>query len=114
MPRRHQMRTYTIDDNESIEVPEWIDADSLPDTLTELRSYCRDICHGGCASGVYMPAVTYHTAKKTMGEHGDDVLEYIEEHLGEIPAPPTGSAWCQISVYYLSMAVELWAFTEEG
>jgi hypothetical protein len=67
------------------------------------------IQQGGCASGAYMPAVTYHQAIETMSEHGNQVLEYIEEQLGEIPQPKKGESWSGIAVFYLSYAVELWA-----
>ena len=35
------------------------------------------ILQGGCASGAYMPAVTYYTVNKCIHEHGEDMLEYI-------------------------------------
>ena len=67
------------------------------------------IQHGGCASGAYMPAVTYWKASETMHEHGDDVLEYIEAHHGELPVIPAGESWRGIAVLFLSCAVEIWA-----
>ena len=67
------------------------------------------IIQGGCASGAYMPAVTYHTARETMNEHGDDVLQFIEDAYGELPQPPAGESWSGLAVFYLSVAVELWA-----
>ena len=87
-------------------IPAWIDA-SL--TGSDLAA----ILHGGCASGAYMPAVTYHLARETMSEHGDDVLEYVEASYGELPEPPKGSSWSGIAVHYLSCAVELWAMDQE-
>ena len=66
------------------------------------------VCQGGCASGAYMPAVTYHEARTIMGEHGDDVLEYLEKTHGELPIPPDSSSWSGIAVHYLSNAVDLW------
>lgn len=69
----------------------------------------QSITQGGCASGAYMPAVTYYQALQTMGEHGDGVLQYIEDTLGEIPYPKSGESWSGIAVHYLSMAVGLWA-----
>tara|TARA_R110002020_G_scaffold207256_3_gene412664 strand:+ start:5809 stop:6138 length:330 start_codon:yes stop_codon:yes gene_type:complete len=69
----------------------------------------RDIQQGGCESGAYMPAVTYYEARKVMSEHGDDVLEYIEQAYGEIPQPNTSESWSGIAVFYLSYAVDLWA-----
>lgn len=64
-------------------VPGWIERDIEASTIAA-------ICHGGCASGAYMPAVTYSQALRTMGEHGDEVLKYIEDAMGELPAPNAG------------------------
>ena len=86
-----------------IHVPEWIDQDISAQTIAAIQQ-------GGCASGSYMPAVTYHTAAQIMAEHGDDVLEYIESVTGELPTPPRDSSWGGIAVFFLSYAVELWAF----
>ena len=55
-----------------IEIPAWIDSD-YHDEFNDLQ-YLKDLQYGGCASGQYMPAVTYHTARETMNEHGDDHL----------------------------------------
>ena len=84
-----------------IDVPAWIDQ-----YITAIDVAA--ICQGGCASGAYMPAVTYHTASATMAEHGDDVLDYIRESMGELPAIE-GDSWKGIAVKFLSAAVELWA-----
>ncbi len=90
-----------------IDVPAWIDQDiSFADVAA--------IVQGGCASGAYMPAVTYHQALATMGEHGDDVLQYIEDSLGELPQPPRDTSWSGLACFYLSCAVELWAGTIEA
>jgi len=40
-------------------------------------------------------------------------LQYIEDVYGEIPAPDTGLGWGGMACHYLSMAVELWAFSIE-
>ncbi len=84
--------------------PEWI-IDGGEFTGSDIES----IQYGGCASGAYMPAVTYHRARETMSEHGDAVLEYIEECCGELPKPPANSSWSGMACFYLSTAVELWA-----
>lgn len=81
--------------------PEWI---TDPLDIADIQA----IQQGGCASGAYMPAVTYHKALQTMSEYGDDVLEYIENNYGEIPQPGKGESWSSLAVFYLSMAVELW------
>ena len=83
-------------------VPAWISGDVSPYDIAAINQ-------GGCASGAYMPAVTYHKALATMAAHGDDVLEYIEQTLGELTPPPAGSSWSGMACHYLSCAVELWA-----
>ena len=65
------------------------------------------IQQGGCASGAFMPAVTYFQAAKIMNDYGDDIFEYIECQLGEIPQAETES-WSRMAVFYYSYAVELW------
>tara|TARA_R100001143_G_C3292409_1_gene101804 strand:+ start:389 stop:595 length:207 start_codon:yes stop_codon:yes gene_type:complete len=57
-----------------------------------------------------MPAVTYHQALETMHTDGDTVLDYIEDNLGETQTPPVGSSWAGMACYYLSLAVEVWAY----
>lgn len=82
--------------------PLWITQPLTPADIAAINQ-------GGCASGAYMPAVTYSQAMDTMAEHGDDVLEYIESSLGELPSPPHGISWSGMAVFYLSAAVELYA-----
>lgn len=89
-------------DTPDADLPGWI-VEAL--TLADIDSIQR----GGCASGAYMPAVTYHQAMTMMGEHGDDVLEYLENELGELPTPEPGMSWSGLACFYLSSAVELWA-----
>lgn len=85
-----------------IEVPVWIEQDI---TVGDIEA----INQGGCSSGAYMPAVSYYDARKTMGEHGDDVLEYIYDMIGEIPSYKNDPSWSGLCVHYLSLAVELYA-----
>jgi hypothetical protein len=85
-----------------IDVPAWIDQDiSCPDVAA--------IVQGGCASGAYMPAVTYFDASQTMARYGDDVLDYINDIFGELPKPSDDESWSGMAVLYLSTAVEAWA-----
>ena len=93
--------------SEHLEVPEWIEQDI---TLADVEN----IVQGGCASGAYMPAVTYYKARETMNTHGDAVLDYIHEQLGELRRPSQETSWSGIAVHFLSMAVELWASTVDG
>lgn len=85
-----------------IDIPAWIDQDI--DT-----SQVAAIVQGGCASGAYMPAVTYYDAARTMAEHGDDVLQYVQDNYGELPKPGDDESWGGMACFYLSCAVELWA-----
>lgn len=88
-----------------INVPDWIEQDI---TAGQVRS----ILQGGCASGAYMPAVTYHAALKTMSEHGDEVLESLEGNI-ELGADFLGQSWAGMACYLLSAAVEFWAASIE-
>ncbi len=89
---------------EGIEVPRWIEKDISPYDVAA-------IVQGGCASGAYMPAVTYHAAVATMSEHGDDVFDYLSEVEGSIPQPgdDVAQSWGGLACFFLSCAVELWA-----
>ena len=89
------------------DLPEWIDQDAMS-TLGDLVS----VQQGGCGSGAYMPAVTYWQAIQTMAEHGDEVFQYIQDALGELPTPNNDISWSGLACFYLSYAVELWASGE--
>lgn len=91
-----------IADLEGFDVPRWIGDKITPSNVAA-------IVQGGCDSGAWMPAVAYCEANETMAEHGDDVLQFIEDALGELPPPPEGCGWSQMAVHYLKYAVELWA-----
>lgn len=90
-----------------IDVPSWINQDISPYDVAA-------IVQGGCASGAYMPAVTYGAALATMGEHGDDVLQYIQDATGGLPQPSADESWSGMACFYLSCAVELWACSVES
>ena len=86
--------------------PEWITEPLSPSDVAAINQ-------GGCSSGAYMPAVTYFTAMETMRDHGDDVLQYIEDNLGELPDVPKDTSWAGLNCFYLSCAVELFASSLE-
>jgi len=92
--------------NLGIDVPRWIEQDITPCDVAA-------ICSGGCASGAYMPAVTYWQALETMNEHGDDIIEWIIEGYDSLPFSKELLNWSQLAVFYLSVAVELWASSVE-
>lgn len=87
-----------------LDVPAWIDQKITPYDIAAIEQ-------GGCASGAYMPAVTYSDARNTMAAHGDDVLEYVVDSYGELPKPPAHYAetWSRLACFYLSCAVEIYA-----
>ena len=88
-----------------IDVPRWIDQDITPCDVAA-------ICQGGCASGAYMPAVTYWQALETMNEHGDDIFEYIEVVTGDLMClikSEISCSWAGMACSFVSYAVELWA-----
>ena len=92
--------------SEYVDVPPWIEEDiSVYDIAA--------IVQGGCASGAYMPAVTYYQASKTMSEHGDAVLDYIMEHGMEVSFDINEDSWDGFACKVLSLAVDLWACTIE-
>lgn len=93
--------TAIADQTDRINIPSWIDQDIDSATVDA-------IVQGGCDSGAYMPACTYWQAKDTMSEHGDEVLQYIEDALGQLP-DVSGESWSGMACKYLSCAVELWA-----
>ena len=86
--------------------PKWITQDLSPNDIAAINQ-------GGCDSGAYMPAVTYYDAMQTMSEHGDNVLDYLQDMNGELPVPPTDCSWSGMAVFYLSRAVELFCAINE-
>ena len=92
-----------------IDVPRWIEQDITPYDVAA-------ICQGGCASGAYMPAVTYWQALETMNEHGDAIFEYIEEVTGDLMClikSEISCSWAGMACSFVSFAVELWASSVE-
>lgn len=89
-----------------MDVPAWIDQDITTADIAAINQ-------GGCASGAYMTAVTYHKANAIMAEYGDDVLAYIEDAYGELPEVPAGTSWSGMAVFYLSVGVESFADRHE-
>ena len=96
---------------DEITIPRWVDQEISPSTVAA-------ILQGGCASGAYMPAVTYHDALETMHKYGDSpdgVLQYLED-FGELPTPDAmgdSISWSGLACLYVSCAVELWAASIE-
>lgn len=99
-----------------VDVPDWITGRGKYGKREEEQHEisaddCVAIEQGGCASGAWMPAVTYHTAGQIMAEHGDDVLDYILEVSGEMSQIKDTDSWSGMACNFLSNAVELWAMS---
>ena len=108
-------RYLLLSDLDSDWIPSWIDEDHFVDTLGENRvvwlSSIRDILRGGCASGSYMPAVTYYQASQTMSEHGDEGKDYCQSQGWELNQITLADhSWAGLACTVLSAGVELWAF----
>lgn len=91
--------------SEYVEVPRWIDQDITVSDVAA-REYA-------CASGAYMPSVEYATALNIMNEHGDEIMDFLDETIGsgEIlqGAVQEDVSWAGLAVRFVSAAVELWA-----
>ena len=98
---------YDVDDflEEMDNQPSWLKYMGEIDSIAEMK----DIQQGGCASGAYMPAVTYRTALETMHLYGDNITNYLIDRLGKLPVHTGIRSWSELAVFYVSFAVELWA-----
>jgi len=87
--------------------PEFLHFMGKIDSISELHA----ILQGGCASGAYMPAVTYHTANKCMAECSDSIEEQIADSFEEgIVFNPSTDSWYQFASTLVSAAVESWCY----
>lgn len=98
-----------VEARQHVEVPAFIEQDI---TCSQIAA----IIHGGCESGAYMPAATYGQALETMQEHHHAVWDLLENY-DALQAPESDSrammGWANLAVYFLSMAVDLWALSVE-
>ena len=95
--------------SEYIDVPPWIEEDI---SVYDIAS----IVQGGCASGAYMPAVTYYQARQTMNDWEDQILNFLDEHevlLHDIAASEVSESWSGLACSVVSYAVEIWAASIE-
>ena len=102
MTRDQAWNTDTPIRDLGVKVPRWIEQDISPLVVSS-------IAKGGCASHAYLPAVEYWSAMNILLDHGDDVLGYLDEVLGEIPSPPEGTSWAGMACYYLCYAIDVWS-----
>lgn len=88
-----------------VTVPAWIDQGiTVSDAIA--------IVEGGCESGAYMPAVTYHKALATLLAHEGEILDSIED-MSDAPPVEAAAEGCEsiqtLAVRLVSAAVERWA-----
>lgn len=74
--------------------------------VTEI-SEMQAILQGGCASGAFMPAVTYGTAMQVMCEHSDSVESNIT-CVEELTFKPSEDSFSHFCTELVSTAVEDW------
>lgn len=95
----HDIRDFVESINDQ---PEWMVGGMGIASICELQA----ILQSGCAANAHR-SVYYYDAQKVMAGYGDEVLDYIENQLGDLPNV-TGQGWSQMASTYLSCAVELW------
>jgi len=83
--------------------PDFIESMGSVEDVAELIA----IYVGGCASGAYMPAVTYFTAKKTFIEFEDVLCDYVDGY-GLSLDLDKGDCFSTFCVKVCSAAVESW------
>lgn len=86
-------------------IPAWVQRDITVGDLLEIVKH-------GCDSGSYMPAVENYAAQETMGKHGDEIAEWLEQYGDPIESCfKVESTWSSLCVKVLSRAVEAYALT---
>ena len=132
MMSQSEVNALLRDDHEPIRgrydiaLPSWISPDISPATIVAIIQGGLDRTGLDCTvvtvkglderhawSATTHPAQSTANAISVMNEHGDDILEYIDDVLGYVPAASphawTRLSWGDMAVHYLSTAVELWA-----
>lgn len=82
--------------------PEFLKFMGEIDSVYELIS----IYEGGCASGAYMPAVTYYTANQCMASDAASSVEDEISDYGDITFNPAEESFSQFASKLCAMAVE--------
>lgn len=95
---RDTVETFINDINDQ---PEFLKNMGKIDSVSELLA----IYQGGCASGAYMPAVTYWSALECMKECSDSVEAQIE-HMEEVTWKVSEETFAGFCTKLCSMAVE--------
>jgi hypothetical protein len=88
-----------------VEVPSWIDQDITIGEVCQIVDF-------GCASGAYMPAVTYSSALNTMERYSVEVFDWLDDYgpsAKEVLANSGAHSWSSIACDILSAAVESWS-----
>lgn len=87
--------------------PNYINSMGTIDSISELQA----IIQAGCASGAYMPAVTYHTALEIMSKYSDDIEgEIVDVYPDGLLFTPEIDSWSGLAVKLVSSAVEVWCY----
>jgi hypothetical protein len=93
-----------------VKVPLWIERDITANSIAGiLQAVGLYGLEKACSTGVYMPAVTYHLARETMGQYDEFVMDYLEAEMGYCPTSEPRETPDQFCVRLLSLAVAIWA-----
>jgi hypothetical protein len=107
--RRDSMSLWDYEEkpvSDYLDVPRWVESDI---TCLDVAA----VCQGGCASGAYMPAVTYWQAMATMNEHSDAIERYLDDSGMDILESIAYDHWAGVACTVVSSAVELWCSSIE-
>lgn len=96
---RDELETFVENMNDQ---PEFLQFMGEIDSVYELVS----IYEGGCASGAYMPAVTYYTANQCMASDAASSVEDEISEYDEITFKPNEDSFSQFASKLCAMAVE--------
>lgn len=99
----HDLIKFAVSINDQ---PSWIKHMGVIEDVSELKAILED----GCASGAYMPAVTYSTAWDTFCLYGDDIVDFLTDHYWDdvIEFDLRSETNQGFAVKLCSLAVELW------
>ncbi len=86
------------------EQPQFIKSMGAIDSIAEMHA----INQGGCESGAYMPAVTYHTALECMANYPQEVQEGVEFRYETIEFDLSRDSISTFASKLVAAAVESW------
>ena len=84
-----------------VDLPQWLVAIDPDITPRDVRT----LSESGCAANAHR-ACFYSDAERVMSDHGDDVLQYLDD--AECAVSTKDQSWTGLASTCLSAAVEIW------